>query len=572
MKILISFLLLLSVHAYSQTSITVDAGKVLRPLSGHENGINLDYLMDGSYLNPAISPTQSLKNNNVTLLRYPGGEKSDNYLFSKAPYTSASPRMALNDTCFWPTNDYKFVDTNSADKVCWPTALDFDEYITVCNNTGAVPLIVVAYDAAYNTKACVGKPSKAELLTNAVEWVRYANIKKGWKVKYWMIGNESWHNPEYNGRVTPAKYADDLADFASAMKAVDPSIKIIANGRSDWWQTILQSSAVSQIDFLAMSEYPVLDYVGGYEYYRKNDVNLTDEIDNAINDINTYAPVAHRDRIKVIASEYSSIDWNGKWPSDNNLGHALANFQMFGDLVIKPKLETACMWNTRWVENAITPFNLYDAFDSNGNMNAVATPVNVWGTSLLSFMVEAKSNDPGVKSYASYDSASNKLNILLLNKDITPRQANIDIKNYLSNFSGEIWQLKGSSVDDRHPKYERTGTVNDSSDVASLSLPANSVLVLKLQTKSAEQPNFTFSFQPNPFNWNPKIKVMSIEDTMMTIVVSDIMGRIVHRENRFLWKGENVVDMKSLTALQNGVYFVKVTDNQHMRTLKIIRK
>ena len=67
------------------------------------------------------------------------------------------------------------------------------------------------------------------MLTNAVEWVRYANIKKKYGVKYWMIGNESWNNSEYNGSVSPAKYADDLEDFARAMKAVDSSIKIIAN-------------------------------------------------------------------------------------------------------------------------------------------------------------------------------------------------------------------------------------------------------------------------------------------------------------------------------------------------------
>ena len=368
-----TLLLLLSTFAVrGQTKVTIDAANVLRTLSGKENGINLDYLMDGSYLSPNISTTQSLKDIKVKLLRYPGGEKSDNYLFSAAPYTSASPRMALRDTCFWPSNDFKFVDTNTAERLCRPEVLDFDEYIAMCKDVGASPLVVVAYDAAYNTRVCDGKPTKAQLLTNAVEWVRYSNVKKGYDVKYWMIGNESWNNPKYNGRVSPEKYADDLEDFATAMKAVDPSIKIIANGKSGWWQTILQSSAVSKIDFLGLSEYPVLNYTGGYDYYQQNDVDLTHEVDLAIADIDTYAAVPHKSRIKVIATEYNSIDWGNAWPSVNNLGHALINFQMFGDLVVKPKLEAACMWNTRWVENAIHPQALYDAFDNDGNKNEIA--------------------------------------------------------------------------------------------------------------------------------------------------------------------------------------------------------
>jgi hypothetical protein len=96
--------------------------------------------------------------------------------------------------------------------------------------------------------------------------------------------------------------------------------------------------------------------------------------------------------------------------------------------------------------------------------------------------------------------------------------------------------------------------------------------VLKLEKKQKAPADFSFSFQPNPFNWNPKIKVISADDIMMTIVVSDIMGRIVHRQNLFFWKGENVVDMIRLASLQNGVYFVKVSDTQRARTLKIVRK
>lgn len=623
--------------------------------------------MDGTYLSPAIAPTQSLKNSKATLLRYPGGEKSDNYLFSAAPYTSSSPRMALLDTCFWPSNDFKFVDTNTAERLCHPEVLDFDEYIAMCNDVGAAPLVVVAYDAAYNTRSCDGKPTKAQLLTNAVEWVRYANIKKRYGVKYWMIGNESWNSPEYNGRVTPAKYADDLKDFATAMKAVDPSIKIIANGRSGWWQTILESAAVSTIDFLGLSEYPVFNYTGGYDYYRQNDVNLTNEVDLAIKDINTYA-AAHQSRIKVIATEYNSIDWNGAWPSANNFGHALVNFQLFGDLIVKPKLEAACMWNTRWVENSRKPQSLYDAFDSEGNQNAIGLVIDSWGSSLLSDMVETTTSGHLVKSYASYDEADKKLNILLLNKDYTAQRANISISNYLDDFKGSVWQMRGASVNDKFPVFARTDSIFDPEDIASFSLPAHAVTIFKLEPdavafpiilkkfeaqknaegielnwetlnekniaeyiieKSTDGQNFAaigtiaaankdssvyhyvdatianstvlyyrlivvetngnkesskvisitvkvvvkmIGAHPNPFEDNVLIRVKSDTGKKISVSLIDVMGRILLRQERLLYEGNNQLEINNLSRLSKGIYLIKMDDETSVTTFKVIKK
>jgi len=89
--------------ATAQATVTVDAGHIIKRLNGLENGINLDYLMDGSYLDPTTPLSTSVKNMGIKLLRYPGGEKSDNYLWSAAPWTAAAPRMALTDAvACWP--------------------------------------------------------------------------------------------------------------------------------------------------------------------------------------------------------------------------------------------------------------------------------------------------------------------------------------------------------------------------------------------------------------------------------------------------------------------------------------
>src|SRR5690606_8713792 len=96
--------------------------------------------------------------------------------------------------------------------------LDFDEFMAMCQNVGGVPVIVVCYDAMYKTMTTNGtRPTRAQLITSAAEWVRYANITKGYGVRYWAIGNETDYHSD--GNPGAWQYATDLIDFSNAMKA-----------------------------------------------------------------------------------------------------------------------------------------------------------------------------------------------------------------------------------------------------------------------------------------------------------------------------------------------------------------
>jgi len=391
------------------------------------------------------------------------------------------------------TGDARFVDQASAEKRCNAAVLDFDELMVLCKNTGAQPLLVVAYDAMYNT-ATTARPSKEQLITNATEWVRYANVTKRYGVKYWMIGNESWNLPDYNGQATPAQYAADLVAFATAMKAVDSTIKIIANGKSNWWQTLLQSPAVSVIDILAFSSYPVYDYTKGYDSFRESNTSLTSEVDAAVRAIKLYAPAPNEARIKVLASEYNSMDWSGGWSDANNLGHALCNFQMFGDMVKNPKVEGACLWNTRWTDNATAEQHIYDALDKNGNLNAIGIAQQVWGKNLLQTMVATTSSDAQVKVYASYDTSTQNLNIFLLNKDTASKNINLALDNYVTNYGGSKFVFSGTSTEDKFPAFSWAGSISNPAAVTSLTLAPASVTVLNLLASFIHLPVKLVSF------------------------------------------------------------------------------
>ena len=124
-----------------------------------------------------------------------------------------------------------------------PNLFGTDEFITFCRDVGCEPLICL--------NAGDGTPEEA------ARWVDYCNgsaktkmgalraangHRKPFSVRYWEIGNELSGRHQINW-TTPAGYADRYREFAEAMLAVDPSLKLIACGEPPWlrrgWNEVL---------------------------------------------------------------------------------------------------------------------------------------------------------------------------------------------------------------------------------------------------------------------------------------------------------------------------------------------
>jgi len=58
----------------------------------------------------------------------------------------------------------------------------------------------------------------------AAAWVHYANLVKGYGIKYWQLGNEIEGDWEWGGPLNTRDYARRYIEYYEAMKAVDPSI------------------------------------------------------------------------------------------------------------------------------------------------------------------------------------------------------------------------------------------------------------------------------------------------------------------------------------------------------------
>ncbi len=225
--------------AAASANITIDAGSSRGTIPPTAFGMNTavwdGHLLDGSM--PSL-----MRQAGVSVLRFPGGSSADNY--------------------HWQTNS--FCNGGYANP-----SNTFDAFMGVARATGAQPLITVNYGS--NT-TCNGGGDPAE----AAGWVRYANVTKGYGVKYWEIGNEVYGNGTYPGgwetdlhaAKGPAAYASNASAFVDAMKAADPSIKVgIAvttpgywpDGRSPAWNSNTLAAVCPKIDFVDVHWYPIND-------------------------------------------------------------------------------------------------------------------------------------------------------------------------------------------------------------------------------------------------------------------------------------------------------------------------
>jgi Cellulose binding domain/Fibronectin type III domain len=219
--------------ASGTVDVTVNADEGLGTIPATAYGLN-SAVWDSQMNVPQVQDL--LQQAGVRMLRYPGGSYGDIYN--------------------WQTN------TATGGYVAPGT--DFDSFMGTVHKVGAQPILIANYGS--------GTPQEA------AAWVQYANVTKGYGVKYWEIGNEIYGNGYYgadwetdnHSSKSPATYAANVLQYASAMRAVDPAIKIgavltlpgnwpdsvVASGDSGDWNQQVLAKAGSAIDFVIVHFYP----------------------------------------------------------------------------------------------------------------------------------------------------------------------------------------------------------------------------------------------------------------------------------------------------------------------------
>ncbi|MFB9699051.1 cellulose binding domain-containing protein [Amorphoplanes digitatis] len=219
--------------AAADTAVDVDVRAGLATVPGTALGLN-HAIWDAELGTTAVSGL--LKDAGVEMLRYPGGSYADIYHWRD--HTAPGGYVAPNT--------------------------DFDTFMAGAKRTGAQPMIIANY----------GTGTAQE----AADWVRYANVTKGYGATYWTIGNENYGNGHYGAAweaddhadKSPKEYAANVVAYAAAMKAVDPSIKvgavltmpgnwpdgIVGTGDQGTWNAEVLTRAGASIDFVDVHWYP----------------------------------------------------------------------------------------------------------------------------------------------------------------------------------------------------------------------------------------------------------------------------------------------------------------------------
>jgi len=143
------------------------------------------------------------------------------------------------------------------------TESDFDEFMAFCLRVNAEPILVV------NTESWQIKQNLDDGAREAADWVQYCK-DKGYKVKYWEIGNETyWHTV-----MTAKEYGSLVNVYAAAMKAEDPNLVLSVNGGWDINMTGNKERTDESLWSDIREGYLNLKSVDGYKTFKEETENL----------------------------------------------------------------------------------------------------------------------------------------------------------------------------------------------------------------------------------------------------------------------------------------------------------
>jgi len=462
---------------------------------GFENGYNT------TFNNLMLASSQ-------TYIRWPGGSWGDCHLWSdmEGPSGAYTWKVSYNETLYM---------LGILDATMQPI-VNFPGYW---------------YDTLYGHEAS---------LTAAVAWVTDQSSRTP-TAQYWEIGNEtfgSWEAGWFDG-ISGTYYGDYFADFYTAMKAVNPDIKIGAvaipyDSYEPWfydglWTRDLLNAAYTNgvvPDFLSIHSYPGTNEGASY-----NPTLLIDDIDeievmtNNLNDMisDTIGPEY------VGQIEYCMTEWNSggvsydpchpeepyyeRWRLYSGAlflsqylmemaKHGWAGSNSFGDFFYQD-----------WMELPYPQFYVFP------DWYAYPFFINRFGRD----MVETTSSSSTVRAYASMDDESNLTIFIVNNSAYTDMTAQVNISGLNVCPDGQSWVIEPAGT------VPGGGTVQDVED-------------LQINGIFHPDPLTLNSLSPAAFIASNTFEIILPKSCMMFLKMP--ASSIEHYGD---WTGDNVVDINDLS-------------------------
>jgi len=409
-----------------------------------------------------------------------------------------------------------------------------DEFVTLCRRLGAEPLIVI------NTGHRSSSVPQAEYIEEAQHWVEYCNgpasstwgskraangHPKPYNVQYWEFGNEVFLTRSAD------IYVNFLNAFVPALKAVDPSIKIIACGSGGFdqtWNRTVINRCADIIDYISPHHY---EDIANYQTGVRNYEAYIAELEGVI------AASSNPD-IKIYMSEWnvwSGIDWrNGLYA-----GGMLNVFERHGDVfeIGAPALflrhTSANDWN-----NALINFNNSDWFPA---PNYVV--MKFWREHFAPNLIQTTGNNNSLNVVATLSDDGKNIYFKVINTSNAAIPAALDIAGPFTPRGARLEQIAPPGLSAANsmtaPDNIRVeeGNVAIDNQRVNLTIPKYGAVIATVSQDPTVgvdshhpeeiQDYRLYANYPNPFNPGTVIKydVPTAEHVELRIV--DVLGRVV---------------------------------------------
>ncbi len=444
--------------------VEVDANRVLSDVTTKPVGLVSCFLLDSDrHFQRKRTMVEVYQKLGIGSVRFPYGFLANNYLWTSPPYdkpvSRLEPRVAsMHETpgkWKWAVNPDGTIRNG----------LDFDEFIGQCRAAEVEPVIVI------NVMSWKYKngPSRDQLRDAAAAWVRYANIQKGYGVKYWQIGNEQDHHPDI---LSLPEYKAVYDDFTRAMLEVDPKILVgpAVIGNVNWAWTILKAFP-ERVHFICAHQYQWSDW--SVEQWRDH----SDPVIPNILGIQKLIEDSGNESIEILVTEANSV---GKWKDvgygQQDVVRTLCLAEMLLHMSSLRQVKFIHVWDTHgpWRKNGTQ-----SVLDLDNNFRVPAVLIWLVNHGLLDEMVETERVSGPLRSFASRSKQGDTMSVFVVNKADKAVETVVKFKGFKPSSLAAVSSLRGNSYLDMGMALSRDVSARVIGDSLAISVPPFGVTMIR---------------------------------------------------------------------------------------------
>ena len=462
-----------------------------------------------------------------------------------------------------------------------PNSFGTDEFMTMCDQLGSEPLIVINIGHRYYVTP------REEYIREAQDWVEYCNgdttttwgkVRKEnghpepYNVKLWEISNEIWLTRDVN------TYINYIKAFVPALKEIDPDIRIIACGSGGFdqgWNQTLISQCAGLIDFVSTHHYEdIANYRTGVDQYN-----------NFLSDLAVIIKNSSNPDIKIYMSEWnvwSPIDWRcGLYAGGmlNTFEKQGEYFKIGGPALFLRHQNAGDAWNNAFIN-----------FDNSRWFPAPNYVVmKLWRDHYAPNFIEMEGTDTRLNVVSTMSADTSMIYFKAVNSSENSIQVNLSIEGSFIPDTAILEEIYASlyeqnSISDPDYIEVQTGVATISGNMVSFNLKANSASVVSISRqekptgvfptlKESARPGFMI--QPNPCAISTTIRYHLEQEGMVSIRILDLSGKVVRLlvnealpagEGQLRWDGTD----ENGNRLSNGTYICEVKSVAGTRAQKIL--